>query len=322
MKISNAIKIATSNKALCIKTLLYKLVVILACVTSLFLFANIVIEPILKSQEILNLFNATRNIVKNFIMMNPDQQSAQYGEIIKESISAIHTNILNMSGEIVFVAIAMVLVLAFTSFLLALGDYSIAVNVFEHMTCMRHASFFSTLFDNFKKALRYAIFKTLFTMLYYGLALSLITLVIIATAKFLGIYVITLLIFLLLFASALNFALVGLVLPIMISEKLSPIQAFKKSFKNGVYKLLPSRLVSYFIMNVLIYVIGVVSTIITFFVALLAIIPLASIAYIALTFVDYYSITKNKYYITYDQIVIPKELRTNDEHLLNKVDID
>ena len=215
MKISNAIKIATSNKALCIKTLLYKLVVILACVTSLFLFANIVIEPILKSQEILNLFNATRNIVKNFIMMNPDQQSAEYGEII-------------------FVTIAMVLVLAFTSFLLALGDYSIAVNVFEHMTCMRHASFFSTLFDNFKKASRYAIFKTLFTMLYYGLALSLITLVIIATAKFLGIYVITLLIFLLLFASALNFALVGLVLPIMISEKLSPIQAFKKSFKNGV----------------------------------------------------------------------------------------
>ena len=322
MKITTAVKISTSNKALCLKTLLYKSVVILACVISLFLFANIVIEPILKSQEVATVLDATRNIIKNFILMSPDGSSAEYGEIIKQSLAALSKTIANMFGEITFVVIAMFLVITFTSFLLSLGDYSIGVNVYEHMTCMRHAGFFSTLFDNFKKASAYALFRTIFVMVYYTLGISIILGITVATAKFLGIYVITIAIFLLFFINALNYALVGLVLPKMINENLTPIVAFKKSFENGAHKLIFSRLVSYFIMNVLVYVVSIISTISTFFVALLAIIPLASISYIALTFVDYYAIIKSKYYITYDQIVVPKELRTNDEHLLNKVDID
>ena len=42
----------------------------------------------------------------------------------------------------------------------------------------------------------------------------------------------------------------------------------------------------------------------------------------AARFVDYYTIKRKKYFITYDDIVIPKELRTDGEQLLNKVDID
>ncbi len=322
MKITNAVKIATSNKALCLKTLAYKLVVILACVISLFLFANIVIEPIIKSKEVALVIDATRNIIKNFIIMQPAQENAEYGEIIKESISALHLNVANMSTEITLVVIAMSLVLTFASFLLALGDYSIAVNVYQHMTSMLHAGFFTTLFDNFKKASSYALFKTLFSLVYYFIALSISILITITTAKLLGFYIITLTLFYLFFVNALNYVLVGLVLPKMIAENLSPITAFKKSFDKATLKSLFSRLVSYFIMNILVYVISIIATISTFLVALLAIIPLASISYIALTFVDYYSIIKSKYYITYDQIVVPKELRTNDEHLLNKVDID
>lgn len=322
MKITNAVKIATSNKALCLKTLAYKLVVILACVISLFLFANIVIEPILKSQEVATVIDATRNIIKNFITMQPAQENAEFGEIIKSSISSLHTNIVNMTNEIALVVIAIFLVLTFTSFLLALGDYSIGVNVYEHMTSMHHAGFFSTLFDNFKKASKYALFKTVFSIVYYFVALSISVLITITSAKLLGFYVITVTLFYLFLINALNYVLIGLVLPKMIAENLTPIIAFKKSFDKVTLKSLFSRLVSYFIMNVLVYVISIIATISTFFVALLAIIPLASISYTALTFVDYYSIKKSKYYITYDQIVVPKELRTNDEHLLNQVDID
>ena len=322
MKITNAVKIATSNKALCLKTLAYKLVVILACVISLFLFANIVIEPILKSQEVLNVVNATRNIIKNFIDMKQSEENAHYGEIIKQSLTTLNANIATMTLEIALVVVAMCLVLVFTSFLIALGDYSIAVNVYEHMTCMRHAGFFSTLFDNFKKAAIYALYKTLFSMVYYATWMAVVVTIIIFTANLLGIYIVTVALFSLFFINALYYALVGLVLPKMIAENLTPLSAFKNLFKNFKFKSMLSRLVSYFIMNVLVYVVSIIATISTFMVALLAIIPLASIAYIALNFVDYYSIIKSKYYITYDQIVVPKELRTNDEHLLNKVDID
>ena len=37
--------------------------------------------------------------------------------------------------------------------------------------------------------------------------------------------------------------------------------------------------------------------------------------------VDYFTINKMKYFIDYDNIIVPKELRENDEQLLNKVEI-
>ena len=42
---------------------------------------------------------------------------------------------------------------------------------------------------------------------------------------------------------------------------------------------------------------------------------------VAMRLVDYYIIHVKKYFIDYDNIIIPKELRENDEQLLNKVDI-
>ncbi|MBO5851026.1 MAG: hypothetical protein J6R29_01690 [Clostridia bacterium] len=321
MKFTNAIKIATANKWLCLKTLIYKSVVIIATIVSLFLFANIVIEPILKSQEVANVINATRNVIKNFILMNQGEE-IELGVVLKTSINSLLINVKNMTTEIVLVVIAMFLVIAFAVFLLSLGDYSIGVNVYEHTSSMLHAGFFSTLFENFKKASIYALYKTLFLMVYYTLGIALILFVIISTAKFLGLYVVTLALLLFFIENSLCLTLSGLVLPKMICEKVSPIKAFKTSFKKGECQLFFSRLISYFLMTITMYVVGVVSVVSTFFVALLIIIPLSSIAYIALKFVDYYSIIKVKYYITYDEIVVPKELRTNDEHLLNKVDID
>ena len=42
---------------------------------------------------------------------------------------------------------------------------------------------------------------------------------------------------------------------------------------------------------------------------------------VAMRLVDYYIIHVKKYFIDYDNIFIPKDLRENDEQLLNKVDI-
>ncbi len=322
MKFTNAIKIATANKWLCLKTLIYKSVVFIATIISLFLFANIVIEQVLKSQEIKDVINATRSIVKNFIMMQSGEENVKLGQILETSITSLQNYISGMTGQIIFVVISMFLVISFAVFLLSLGDYSIGVNVYEHTSSMLHAGFFSTLFDNFKKASIYALYKTLYLMVYYTVGFALIISIIIATEQFLGLYVITLALFLFFTLNSLCYTLAGLVLPKMICENLTPVKAFKSSFKKGEGKLFFSRLISYFLMSITIYVISVISVVSTFLVALLIIIPLSSIAYIALKFVDYYSIIKVKYYITYDEIVVPKELRTNDEHLLNKVDID
>ena len=50
-------------------------------------------------------------------------------------------------------------------------------------------------------------------------------------------------------------------------------------------------------------------------------IPFASLLLVTMKTVDYFTIHKKKYFVDYDTIVVPKELRENDEKLLSDIDI-
>jgi hypothetical protein len=50
-------------------------------------------------------------------------------------------------------------------------------------------------------------------------------------------------------------------------------------------------------------------------------IPFASLLLVTMKTVDYFTINKKKYFVDYDTIFVPKELRENDENLLSDVDI-
>jgi hypothetical protein len=50
-------------------------------------------------------------------------------------------------------------------------------------------------------------------------------------------------------------------------------------------------------------------------------IPFASLLLVTMKTVDYFTINKKKYFVDYDTIFVPKELRENDEGLLSDVDI-
>ena len=82
-----------------------------------------------------------------------------------------------------------------------------------------------------------------------------------------------------------------------------------------------NRFLSYLITAFVVYVVVIVSSIVTFNVAFVLAVPLSGIIFKSLRFVDYYTLTCKKYYMTFDDIVIPKELRQNDEQLLNQVEI-
>ncbi len=322
MKITNAIKIAMANKFLCCKTLLYKAVIVFLCVLSLSLFASIVINPILNSEEVSNILDTMRQIVKDFLLMNPKTDGSAYSEALKSSFNVLLDFIKNMTGEIFWVSLAMVVIVYLTVFLLGLADYSIGVNVNEHMTSILHAGFFGTLFDNFKKASIYSLYRTLLLFVYNSIVFSVVAVVVIYTSKWFGLYTITVIFFIFFVSNALRYAFTGLVLPKMVCENKGVITAFKESIKPSEFSQFASRFLSYLLMSITAYVISCLSSLITFNVALIVVIPLSSVAFTSLRFIDYYAINQKKYYVTYDEIVVPKQLRENDEHLLNKVDID
>ena len=74
-------------------------------------------------------------------------------------------------------------------------------------------------------------------------------------------------------------------------------------------------------MIIIVFVINALSAFVTFYVSLLVTVPLTIIIFKTLKFVGYYTENKKKYFINYDEIYVPKELRKNDENLLNEVDI-
>lgn len=321
MKISNGLKIATSNKSLSYKLLLYKLIVaILGCVSIYFLASRIIIAPVIKSEQFKDLIDILKRIIVDYFNMQT-QQMVNHNDKLALAIENLRLFIVGMKGNIISSLIFVFLIFQVMKFLFAICDYVIAVNINEHMSSMRHAEFFSTLFENFKKACYYALYRTVMLLLYNAVIVVISVFGSMLLLKFLGISSLTIILLLVFGSIALRLSIVGHVLPKMVCENKSPLRAFFEGFKEKSFGVFVERYISYFVMVLCIYAIAFLTAIITYNVALLVTVPFASVLLITVRFVDYYAYNHKKYYITFDEIVIPKELRQNDENLLNKVDI-
>ncbi len=318
MKITNGVRIATANKILCVKTLIARLVVTLIMIFSVFNFAKLIFEPIFKSEELKVLLNLIRETIKNFIIMQPETTaSADFKNAFSNLLSFIYSKM----SSIVWVSIGIIIVMQVIQFLYAICDYIIGVNINEHMSSMRHAGFFSTLIENFKNACRYALCKTLFLFIYNTITIVLVVLIFIALIGKLGIFTLSLILFLSILFVAIKLSFIGQVLPKIVCENKKPFNAFKEAVKEADFYTFMQRALSYFIMSIVVYVVSTVASIVSFGVSYLVVLPLSSVIFVTLRFVDYYTINHKKYYVTFDMVVVPKELRQNDEHLLNQVDI-
>ena len=78
---------------------------------------------------------------------------------------------------------------------------------------------------------------------------------------------------------------------------------------------------SYSLINIVVYYLFATSFLFTFGVGTIFLIPLSTMFVCGMKTVDYYVIHTRKYFIDYDNIVVPKELRENDEQMLKDVEI-
>ncbi len=320
MKISNGLRIATSNKSLTFKVLLYKLVVAILGSVFIFIFANRIISPVINSGEFKSIIELGKKIIVGYFDVNKSAGDTMSTEL-SNVITNLYSFILSIKGEIFISAIILFVIIQIITFLFSICDYVVAVNIHEHMSSMRHAEFFSTLFDHFKQAICYALYRTLMLLIYSVLIIGATILLIIFTLKTIGIIAISL-VFLILFASiAVRLSIVGHILPKMTCENKGPFRSFIEGFKEKNIGVFFERFISYFVMVIGSFAIILLSAIVTFNVALLVTIPFTSVSFVAIRYVDYYAYNHKKYYVTFDDIVVPKELRQNDENLLNKVDI-
>ena len=321
MKVTNGLKIAMANKPLCYKMLFSRTVITVITFVVSFLIANIFIQDILRSQEIKDFISFAMVELKNFIL-----GTGSTNEVLSESFNVHVSSILSMLkakfSELIWIPITILILIQIAKFFVGICDYVMAVNVNEHMSSVRHAEFFTTLAEHFSSAVRYALYCVVSLFLYNALVITVAVSIFLLLVKYLGFLTVTIVVLFVICADAIRLMFVGLVPAKMVCEKCGVIRAVKDAFKGLNFKLMLERFLSYFVMRLIHITVTIVMAVSTVGVSIIATAPFFAVAYMSVRFVDYYTVNRKKYYITFDEIVVPKELRTKGEQLLNKVDID
>ena len=325
MKANHAIKIAIEQKGLAVKVLLFRIVTYVLLGLVIFLLARGALLPIIQSQDFATHWKDFIAVLKEFVVdfFSPESMATNVKfNDIQDKFIVVVGHFSNNSLRIVLSLVGIVVVSLVGTFLFSLCDYVVGINVNYYMATLMHGGFFTVLFENFANACKFALLELVVLLVYNSLSLALCYLLTMLFMKISGLASL----FFITFACALfisvRFAFLGHILPKMVCDKKPPIQALKECFTETTKKLtFNTRFITYFFMVVSAIVINVLFAITTFYVGLLVSIPLTIIVFVTIRFVGYYTANCKKYYITFDEVFIPKELRKNDENLLNKVDI-
>ena len=316
--VRKAVRITLADKSLCYKTLLSRAIVYAICFTAIYFIGRASILPILKSDEISALFEALRINVSD--ILNDPKSS----EAVSEVRTAYHAflNLLKacMSGFI-WSAVGIVGVVQVFKFLLGIFDYTVGVLLNDHMQTLRHAPFFYTLFEHFSESVRYGLYRMVALLAYHTVAFFTVYLIVYLLFKVIGVFVIPLAIFLIILVVVIRQTFAGQTLPLMIIEKKSAFQSFKESFIRYRVDYAKERFFSYMVLSIVSFSVSAALAQASLGVASIVTTPIIMVTFSAVKFVDYYMVHSKKFFITYDEIYVPKELRAGDEQLLNKVDL-
>ena len=157
-------------------------------------------------------------------------------------------------------------------------------------------------------------------IVYYALVAAVVFVIVYLVAPFVPLVAVFLGVSVLTFAVTIYSTCMSQVSTKMIIGGMKAKEAFKKGLflsKEYFWKMFSAYLsvtvlYVYLAVSMLFFTLGVGTVIISSFYALMI---------SCMRLVDNYTINKKKYFIDYDNIIVPKELRENDEQLLNKVDI-
>ena len=322
--IRNAVKVTLTNKKLCVKVLCFRFITYIIFSVICYFLARATIFPLLQSSELSAVFDTLRGIVDKFFNSNPEV----YDSIISTVNTELRTNVFNflnlVSGElsgIIWSIIGVILTSLVLTFILGVFDYTVGVLVNEHMSSLQHAGFLSTLFENFVPACKYGIYRLTALLLYNVIAYALVSALSVLLLYLIDFFALPIVLLLIISVIVLRQTFAGQTMPNMVVGKMSVWKAFAENFKNLKQQNVTERFISYLTLGLVMLSITVLGAISTFYVSLIITVPLSAVIYNAVKFVDYYDRNNMRYFITYDEIVTPKELRENDEQLLNKVDI-
>lgn len=315
MRIRNVTGIVMRNYALTFKTLVYKLATFILFAIAIGLTLKIRLRGLFDA--IHPVINDIIAVIRNLFVGGGEPITAtNLNDHFRDLINYLSGNV---GGMVLTGVISFVLVFLYR-YVNEISDCAAMISIDYHMSSLTKKPYFAILFENLKTILLYELVEVALALVFALATIAVgysLTLVLINTLP-----AITPCVILAFFIACQGFY------NTMTSQFMAKALLEKKGVKTALIEgFRPQKgcfwkmFASYSLVNLVIFYLITSTAVFTFGVGTLFLIPLGSVVVAGMKTVDYYVLNTRKYFIDYDNIVIPKELRENDEQLLKDVEI-
>ncbi|MBQ7642854.1 MAG: hypothetical protein IJS67_03025 [Clostridia bacterium] len=314
MRIKNSVNIAVNNYGLVFKNLLYKLVV--------FLIFSLIVSLILRvrlhalTEKLTPIADAAKNIffsVVNGRAVNPDALNAAFSDFY----GFLSENV----GNFVLTGVFIFFALFVYKFLSGMSDCTLTVLVYNYMTTMSRLGYLRVMTENLGRIALFQLVRGIVEVLYDAVALIVLYGVFAASITlnpFISLFTVILLT--VLFKALFETFAGQITAKYFNDDNMTVAKSFDAGFAS-VKGYFPKMFASYLSVTIVYIYLFISFTLFTMGVGTIFFVPFASLVFVCIREVDYFTVSKKKYFVDYDNIIVPKELRENDEGLLSDVDI-
>lgn len=313
MYIKNALRLLMNNLDILFKAVIYRLIVTVFGLGLAYVMCYFGIKSIISSAQFGAVVADLKSIWLQFLGIG-EAQSVQ----IQTSLSAFVEFLNSQMGLFIGTLIILFVILFATDFLLGLCNYVICAMVNSHMSLINKPAFWQTFVQNFKRACVFELFYSVIKTLYFAVCAVLLVSMIIIVGKAVTVLAVLICLWVLVILSAVFFTFTFRLRPMIVEgEKLSvaikSVGVSKQNFMQ-IFTTYIISIVSFAYLNISMFIATLGAGVMVSF-------PLSYLAFICLQNVIHYTLSRKKYYIDFDNIVVPKEQRSEEEQLLNKVNL-
>jgi len=318
MRIKNILSLLMANLRTVFADLIFRSVIFLILIGIGASFVVPVFSDIWKSPEAKSLFALLKTTIGDFF--NGSSDIALHAQQIPE----VWANVLKMlASHVVSISFASVgIILLFVAFMFfnGMANYASGVVIDSYMSSLTKIGYFKAILHDFSKGFWYQFITAVINVVWTVLLLAVCIATLYFTVSFLSIFALTLSVIIFCLGKALLNTVLSNFMPSIVTGKNTVGKAFKNTFTllKGHFGVL---FIQYLVFALVGMYINVSFGICTFGAGLIFTLPACCVCGACVRLVNYYFLTKRKYYINYDNIIVPVELRGDDEKFLNGIEL-
>lgn len=294
----------------------FTLTVILSAVTASFLVPFI--KEVISSEAAAKLLDALKGVIGAFFSAGTEMAAGS--EALSEANREFFSMLGDKMGDITLVAIGVIAVLIVYAMFFGFANYASGVVINSYMSSLSKIGYVSAILHGFGKCFMYQLISV-FAFIIWNIVLftaSYFTFVL--TASALLVMSLPLAVLILVAGNALYGVFFSCFLPSLTAGGNGIIKGIKESFSLGAKKF--GELFAQFIFIILfVFYANVSVTVFTLGAGFIFSLPATCVCITCLKLVNYYSFVGRKYYIDYDNIIVPPGMKSEEDGFINGIDM-